>query len=764
MTEVTTQKMHPTASFAIVTDTACDLSEEWLAQKNVALAPMYIHMGGKTMRDYIDIAAPDFYLAAAQARKQATTSAPSAEEYKKIFQDLLDQGYANIVSVHLSSKVSASHGMACVAIRELDAAEKIVALDSKTMSAAEGFIVEDLVASRENNVSFAAALVHAHKIIKATRLFVVPARGTVLGNNGHRACGVRGKTRTLLSNFSRNRTLFEIDEEGRFFRIASSEVLVRLAGDIVREMSLYSQKVGPLAYAEISSGMPRDLEITEKPMDTNEFEKRRIRISNVSAATAVHLGVSAVGVAFLPDGLIGMAHEDAAQRREAEVVSRTAEKVAAADKSADKKINILLLGSGGREHALLTKLQASPRAGKCYVCPGNGGMWTIAHKADFDAANPQAVVEFARTHDIDLVVIGPEAPLVQGVADVVHEAGIAVFGPTRAAAQMEGSKRFAKEIMQRAGVPTAAYQAFTDEAACQEYVATQPTPLVVKADGLAAGKGVIIAQTADEAYAAVHECFTAFGNAGQTVVVEEFLKGPECSLLTLTDGKTVIPLATAQDHKRALEGDTGPNTGGMGVYSPVPFVTDDEMQQMISIQKRVVAQLASEGITYKGCLYGGFMLTKDGPKVLEFNARFGDPETQVILPRMQADLLDIFMHIDADTLDEVSVAWDDRWAVSVVLTAAGYPGAYKKGDVISGIEQASALPDVLIYQAGTSLNEKDELVTAGGRVINVTALGDSFEQAREKAYAACELIHFVGKTYRCDIGLRALRGRRAWEV
>ena len=235
-------------------------------------------------------------------------------------------------------------------------------------------------------------------------------------------------------------------------------------------------------------------------------------------------------------------------------------------------------------------------------------------------------------------------------------------------------------------------------------------------------------------------------------------------MLALTDGKTLIPLATSQDHKRALEGDCGPNTGGMGVYSPVPFVTDQELAAMVEIEQKVVDQLASEGITYKGCLYGGFMLTKDGPKVLEFNARFGDPETQVVIPRMHADLLDVFMHIDAGTLDQTTIDWSESWAVSVVLTSAGYPGAYKTGKVITGIEEAQALEGVTVYQAGTARNEKGQLVTAGGRVINVTALAQSFEAAREQAYAACDLIAFEGKALRRDIGLRALRGRDTWEV
>ena len=423
------------------------------------------------------------------------------------------------------------------------------------------------------------------------------------------------------------------------------------------------------------------------------------------------------------------------------------------------KIDILLLGSGGREHALLVKLAESPRAGKLYVAPGNGGMNAMAESVELDIESPVAVADWARENGIGLVVIGPEAPLVVGVGDAVRSAGIPCFGPNGKAAQMEGSKKFAKQVMSRAGVPTAAYRSFTDEETCAAYVKQVGGPVVVKADGLAAGKGVIVAKTTEEALEGVHECFSgAFGDAGTTVVVEEMLDGPECSLLALTDGRTVVPLATAQDHKRALDGDKGPNTGGMGVYSPVPehLVSADELAAMVDIEKRVVAELASEGITYSGCLYGGFMLTSEGPKVLEFNARFGDPETQVVLPRMKGDLVEAFLACDNGTLTEDIVSWDDDWAVSVVLTSAGYPGSYEKGKVITGIEKAEELEGVTVYHAGTAVRD-GELVTAGGRVLDVTAVAPTFEEARNQAYAACELIDFEGKTYRSDIGARALR-------
>lgn len=427
-------------------------------------------------------------------------------------------------------------------------------------------------------------------------------------------------------------------------------------------------------------------------------------------------------------------------------------------------IDILLLGSGGREHAIAKKLAASPRCGKLYIAPGNGGTSQEGENISLDENDPAAVAAFAKDHGCGMVVIGPEAPLVVGVADAVREAGIPCFGPGAEGAQMEGSKLFSKQLMERAGVPTAAYGSFTDEQSALDYVNAQGAPLVVKADGLAAGKGVIVATELEQALDAVHECFSgAFGDAGNTVVVEEMLTGPECSLLAFTDGITVRPMATSQDHKRALEGDLGPNTGGMGVYSPVPIVTPEEHETMVAIMHQTVEQLHREGIDYRGCLYGGFMLIPAGPKVLEFNARFGDPETQVILPRLQNDLVDVMLACAEQRLDEVELSWCDDWAVSVVLTSAGYPGSYEKGKVITGIEDAEALDGVTVYHAGT--REQDgQILTNGGRVIDVTALGATFEDARNLAYAACEKIDFEGKTLRHDIGLRALKGRSAWDA
>ena len=427
-------------------------------------------------------------------------------------------------------------------------------------------------------------------------------------------------------------------------------------------------------------------------------------------------------------------------------------------------IDILLLGSGGREHALAAKLAASPHAGKIYIAPGNGGTALVGENVDLDAEDPKAVAAFAHDRGCGLVVIGPEAPLVVGVADAVRAAGIPCFGPGKEGAQMEGSKLFSKQLMGRANIPTAAYGSFTDEASALAYVREQGAPLVVKADGLAAGKGVIVATELSQAEEAVHECFGGtFGDAGSTVVIEEMLTGPECSLLAFTDGKTVRPMATSQDHKRALEGDRGPNTGGMGVYSPVPIVTPEEHAEMVRIMEATVAELAAEGIDYRGCLYGGFMLTPEGPKVLEFNARFGDPETQVVLPRLKNDLVEVMLACANQTLADIELSWRDEWAVAVVLTSAGYPGSYEKGKVITGIEDAEAMTDVTVYHAGTRV-EDGKIFTNGGRVLAVTALGDTFEAARDLAYAACEKIDFEGKTLRRDIGLRALRGRASWDA
>lgn len=430
-------------------------------------------------------------------------------------------------------------------------------------------------------------------------------------------------------------------------------------------------------------------------------------------------------------------------------------------------MNILVLGGGGREHAISWALAKSPRCTELYVAPGNGGTANIARNVkDLNAEDAQAVLAFAQDHNIELVVIGPEAPLVAGVADVLREAGIPVFGPDAQGAQLEGSKTYSKRFMDANGIPTARYQSFTDAASARAYCEELGAPLVVKADGLAAGKGVVVAETLDMALDAVEACFDgSFGDAGQTVVVEEMLTGPECSLLAFVSNGKAFCMAPAQDHKRAYDGDLGPNTGGMGVYSPVPIVTEEEMATMISIMEQSAAATAKDPFEndYRGCLYGGFMLTPEGPKVLEFNARFGDPETQVVLPRLEGDLVNIMLAVAEGRPEDIVLSWSDKWAVSVVLASEGYPGSYEKGKVILGLEEAQDLDGVIVFHAGTALNPDGELITAGGRVLNVVALGDTFEEARNRAYEACELVKFEGVQYRSDIGRRALQGRSAWE-
>lgn len=430
-------------------------------------------------------------------------------------------------------------------------------------------------------------------------------------------------------------------------------------------------------------------------------------------------------------------------------------------------MNILVLGSGGREHALAWALARSPRCTNLFVAPGNGGTAQIATNVkDLNIEDGAAVLDYVQSHDIGLVVIGPEAPLVAGVADVLRAADVAVFGPDKQGAQLEGSKTYSKQFMEANGIPTARYQSFTNAADARAYCEELGAPLVVKADGLAAGKGVIVAETLDMALDAVDSCFAGdFGEAGNTVVVEEKLTGPECSLLAFVSNGQAFCMAPAQDHKRAYDGDLGPNTGGMGVYSPVPIVTEDEMNAMLDAMNVAAAATAQAPFEadYRGCLYGGFMLTPQGPKVLEFNARFGDPETQVVLPRLDGDLVDIMLAVAQGRPNDINLRWTDDCAVSVVLASEGYPGAYEKGKVILGISEAEALEGVTVFHAGTALNPDGELITAGGRVLNVVALGSTLEEARDKAYQACELIKFEGVQYRSDIAKRVLQGRSAWE-
>ncbi len=421
-------------------------------------------------------------------------------------------------------------------------------------------------------------------------------------------------------------------------------------------------------------------------------------------------------------------------------------------------MNVLVLGSGGREHALAWAIAKSPRLDSLFVAPGNGGTATIAKNVPLDMNDADAVIGFARSENIDLVVVGPEAPLVAGVADAIRAAGIAVFGPGAQGARLEGSKSFSKEFMLAHGLPTARYKKCTSQDKAMDYLHEVGAPIVVKADGLAAGKGVVVAEDMEEAEEAVRDCFAGdFGEAGSVVVIEEMLEGPECSMLAfLSEGKA-LAMPCAQDHKRAFDGDLGPNTGGMGVYSPVPCVTPELEAAMQEIMQNAAAATAKEfDDAYTGVLYGGFMLTAEGPKLLEFNARFGDPETQVIMPRLESDALEAFYMVATGKLDALDLRWTDQVAVCVVLASDGYPGSYEKGKVILGIEEAEELDGVTVFHAGTAFNQDDELVTNGGRVLNVVALADTFEDARELAYEACDKINFEGKQYRHDIALRAL--------
>ena len=421
-------------------------------------------------------------------------------------------------------------------------------------------------------------------------------------------------------------------------------------------------------------------------------------------------------------------------------------------------MNVLVLGSGGREHALAWAIAKSPRLDSLFVAPGNGGTATIAKNVPLDMNDADAVIGFARSENIDLVVIGPEAPLVAGVADAIRAAGIAVFGPGAQGARLEGSKSFSKEFMLAHGLPTARYKKCTSQDEAMDYLHEVGAPIVVKADGLAAGKGVVVAEDMEEAEEAVRDCFAGdFGEAGSVVVIEEMLEGPECSMLAfLSEGKA-LAMPCAQDHKRAFDGDLGPNTGGMGVYSPVPCVTPELEAAMQEIMQNAAAATAKEfDDAYTGVLYGGFMLTAEGPKLLEFNARFGDPETQVIMPRLESDALEAFYMVATGKLAALDLRWTDQVAVCVVLASDGYPGSYEKGKVILGIEEAEELDGVTVFHAGTAFNQDDELVTNGGRVLNVVALAGTFEDARELAYEACDKINFEGKQYRHDIALRAL--------
>ena len=421
-------------------------------------------------------------------------------------------------------------------------------------------------------------------------------------------------------------------------------------------------------------------------------------------------------------------------------------------------MKILVVGSGGREHALAWKLAQSKRIQMVLVAPGNGGTALDARMKNVAITDPAALADFAQQEQVTLTVVGPEAPLAAGIVDIFRERGMKIFGPTRKAAQLESSKDFAKAFMERHGIPTARYQTFSDADAAHRYIDEQGAPIVIKADGLAAGKGVVVAMTLQEAHGAIDMMLSdnRFGDAGARVVVEEFLEGEEASFIVMVDGKNMLPLATSQDHKRLLDQDLGPNTGGMGAYSPAPIVTPQlHARVMREIIQPTVQGMAKDGIPYTGFLYAGLMIDAEGnPKTLEFNCRMGDPETQPIMARLKTDLVSVMEHAVAGTLDEIELDWDRRTALGVVMAASGYPDAPRKNDVITGIPEETE--HSMTFHAGTALDSKT-LTTQGGRVLCVVGLGDSVRVAQKHAYEALDQIQFDGMQFRRDIGWRALK-------
>lgn len=422
-------------------------------------------------------------------------------------------------------------------------------------------------------------------------------------------------------------------------------------------------------------------------------------------------------------------------------------------------MKVLIVGSGGREHALAWKLAASTRVTELFCAPGNPGIADVADLVPIAVTDLDKIEKFVRQNDIELVVIGPEDPLAMGLSDRLTAAGAKVFGPNKAAAQIEADKWFAKEIMRHQAIPTAEAHSFTDPLAAEEYVKMRSQPVAIKASGLAKGKGVTLCYRPGDALETIDRMMRkkAFGSAGERIVIEELITGPECSVLALVSKRTIYVLEPAQDHKPVDDGDTGPMTGGMGAYSPTPVMSAELLAQVErEILVPVVDGLLREGIEYSGCLYAGLMLTPGGPKVLEFNCRFGDPETQPLMMRLQSDLLEVMLAVIEGRLDQIELRWDRRPALCVVAASKGYPGSYATGVPITGIEQADAMDDVKVFHSGTKLAGKT-LVSDGGRVLGVTALGYNFAEARRRAYAAMEKIHFDGMHYRKDIGHQALK-------
>jgi phosphoribosylamine--glycine ligase len=422
-------------------------------------------------------------------------------------------------------------------------------------------------------------------------------------------------------------------------------------------------------------------------------------------------------------------------------------------------MKVLVVGGGGREHALVWKIAQSPKVSKIYCAPGNAGISNQARLTPIKANDLNGLLEFSLKEEIDLTVVGPEEPLTKGIVDLFTSKGLSIFGPSQKAAEIEGSKAFAKEVMEKYRIPTASYGVFNNRREAVEYIRKQVFPMVVKADGLASGKGVIICKTKEEAIQSVDQIMVEkfFGEAGNRVIIEEYLMGEEASYVAFTDGKTILPMASSQDHKAIFDGDQGPNTGGMGAYSPAPVVTDEVHERIMEqILKPLIQGMAEEGRPYKGALYAGLMIHEGHPKVLEFNARFGDPETQPVLMRMKGDIVPILEACISGNLSECEIEWDSRASVCVVMTSRGYPEDYEKGKAISGLKEVSQMENVFVFHAGTAFQD-DQVVTNGGRVLGVTGLGKDISSAIERTYQAVKKISWNGVHYRTDIGLKALR-------
>lgn len=422
-------------------------------------------------------------------------------------------------------------------------------------------------------------------------------------------------------------------------------------------------------------------------------------------------------------------------------------------------MKVLIIGSGGREHTLVWKISQSPKVSQIYCAPGNAGISQLAQCIDINADNIEELVNFAKKEKIDLTVVGPELPLSKGIVNEFNRWGLKIFGPSQEATEIESSKVFSKYLMKKYNIPTANYEVFGNSKEALNYIKQQTFPIVIKADGLAAGKGVFIIKNLEQAKDALDILMKEkkFGEAGRQVVIEEFLEGEEISILAFCDGKTIIPMISSQDHKKIFDNDQGPNTGGMGAYSPVPFYTTEIKEKVCrEILKPTVKGLRNEGKEYKGVLYAGLILTKNGPKVLEFNARFGDPETQVVLPGLKTDLVDILNAVIGETLHKINIEWEDNAAVCVVVASGGYPGKYQKGKPISGLERLKKMKNIIAFHAGTKFQD-EEVVTSGGRVLGITTWDDTISKAKEKAYEGVEKIYFEDMYYRKDIASKTIK-------